>query len=123
MTNDEKRERNRLKVARWRARHANEMAAKNEMTSDRGAGGGRRPMHYVREYVHDGGQWDGLPAAVEIIRGAAVEVPAGLRLDSRWIPHWPMSLRMAKRVRSFRLKQVIAWCGGARPPWLVKSTL
>jgi hypothetical protein len=116
--NSDQRERNRLKVARWRARHANRLAAEAEQRTGLSEGNCGRPTYHVREWMDR----DGLPVLVLVVKaGQQPDIPAGLTESTAWVPTWPMNHRMAKRLRSFRLCQIVAWCGGTRPEWLQRS--
>src|SRR5690606_29631152 len=119
---EEKRQKNRLKVRRWRQRNKNRLAMAAELQAS-GGRGGTRPRWRVVELVHVAGEWAGLPAAIIAIREGDA-LPAEIdghpvAIGGDWLPRGNVSREMARMLRSYRLEQICRWAGGW-PEWLTR---
>jgi hypothetical protein len=110
MVTERRRASNRERIRRYRARHKIDDAIKAEQRG-RMRAHGARPTYRVIEVVSP----DGIPVDVRVVKAdAAVTLEPGCALSDAWIPSLVVSEALARRIATFRLGQIQAWCSG--PP-------
>lgn len=111
MSTHEQRERTRLKVRRWRQKHADDERLRRAGTLRTGVGG-RQPTFTVCEWTDA----TGVPVAVFVCRLPLPAVPDGLRIGN-WLPcGLPLPRQLARALRDARLAQIQRWCCGGDWP-------
>lgn len=105
--NEDERAKTRRKVARWRARHREELQHARLMRVPATGRRGQRPAWQVTEFVRP----DGLPVAVVLHRVDEVPEVAGAVVSYRWLPNIVASYEFCRRLRRARLEQIAGWAG------------